>query len=208
MQNMLRVGRSPNASACFISRTCEDCFGLRPRSTRFIRGLSQFVQKTEECRRLPDKQPHVREKIHHAHSNSVGLCRPNDRTNRQTRANEWAWLGHDEVCLKILSPEWRRIEVGKCRRVVIHRIKGSDRWCIAGFVLPRLEMHCFRGTDADQNPQNFGAGGPLSHRWIEAVSALFDCCKVESCSIRDHLKKIRIAGVSICPWNRGVLPVR
>ena len=41
-------------------------------------------------------------------------------------------------------------------------------------------MHGLRRADADQDSQHFHTSGPLRHRWVEAVSTLFDGREVES----------------------------
>src|SRR5205814_7005099 len=112
---------------------------------------------------------------------------------RETRVDERARFGHNQIGLKILSAKRRGVQVRKSRRVVVDRIKSSHLQCVACLVLPGLKMHGFSRADADQNSQDFYAGSSLRHRWIEAVTALFDCRKMEPCRIRDHLKQIIVA---------------
>src|SRR5260370_23084302 len=166
--------------------------------------LSQLVQEVKECRRLALEQPHIGKKIDHAHRDPFRFGRTNDRTHRKTWTNEWTWLRHNQVGLEIFSAEWRRIQVRKCHRVVVTRVKGSYLKCIARLVLPGLEVHCFGRADADQNSQDFHVVSPLGHRWIKAVTTLLDGRKMESSRVGDHLKKITVRCVIIGSRNGRV----
>src|SRR5205085_3795812 len=64
--------------------------------------LGQLVQERKERGRLADEKPHVSQELDHAHGDPICLGRPNDRTFRETSTEEWAWLRHDQVGLKVL----------------------------------------------------------------------------------------------------------
>src|SRR3954452_10462218 len=84
-------------------------------------------------------------------------------------------------------------------------ISGGYRRGVARLILPRLEMHGFGRPDADQDTQDLDVRCPQRHRWIQAVTTLFDCREMKRGGICDHLKEIRISGVAICSGNRGML---
>ncbi len=67
-------------------------------------------------------------------------------------------------------------------------------------------MHGLGRANADQDSQHFHTGGPLRHRWIEAVTALLDSRKVERRRVGDRLKEVGVFGVLVIPWNGRVLP--
>src|SRR5262249_61765325 len=49
-------------------------------------------------------------------------------------------------------------------------------------------MHCLSRSDTDQDAQNLDAGDPLSERWVEARTTLFDSGEVESGGVSDELQ--------------------
>src|SRR5258708_26106119 len=83
---------------------------LRPRVIRFRRKLAQ---KFEKLRRLPNKEPIVRETLHRSHRSALGLRGTDDRTRRELSVQKWTRLRHDQVGLEILAAERRRVEIRK-----------------------------------------------------------------------------------------------
>ena len=91
---------------------------LRAAKTELLAGALAFCGVSFRCEilehfkergRLPNEESHRRQEIHYAHSNSIGLCRPNDRARRETSAKEWAGLGHDQIGLKGFAAKGRRV---------------------------------------------------------------------------------------------------
>ena len=67
-------------------------------------------------------------------------------------------------------------------------------------------MHGLGRADANQDTYHFLIRRPLRQRGIEAVAALFDRRKMESCRIGDRLKKVGIGRVGIGSGNRRMPP--
>jgi hypothetical protein len=64
-----------------------------------------------------------------------------------------------------------------------------------------LKVHGFGGSDADQDSQDFHAGGPLRHRRVEAGTALFDRRHVESRCVGDCLDVVLRGQVGVASGN-------
>ena len=84
----------------------------------------------------------------------------------------------------------------------------GQRRRIAGFVVPRLKVHCFGGPDTEQDSQHFRVGDPLSQRWIQAGAALLDKSKVEAGRVGDRLQMVRGTEVGVVSRNGWKLPVQ
>src|SRR5205823_4847599 len=121
--------------------------------------LGQLVQERKERWRLTDEKPHVSQELDHAHGDPICLGRTDDRTSGKRPTEEWAWLRHDQVGLKILRVKRRRIQIWK--RQAISGV--GQRRRIARLVVPGLEMHCLGRADADQNSEHLHTGGTLRH---------------------------------------------
>jgi len=99
-------------NACAFSTEPESTAVRRANSSppsRFIRIFGQITQQLNERWRLADEESHSRQEIHHAHRDTLGLRGANDRTWREVSTEEWAWLRHDQVGLKVLATKRRRI---------------------------------------------------------------------------------------------------
>src|SRR6266853_6031991 len=84
-----------------------------PASGAVARGVGVFgevLHEREKCRRLPDEQSHVGEKLDHALGDAFGFGWANDGARRQLAADERTWLRHDQVGLKILATKRRSIQ--------------------------------------------------------------------------------------------------
>src|SRR5258708_3489936 len=134
--------------------------------------LGKLVQQRKERWRLTPEKPHVGQELDHAHGNPVRVGRTNDRTYREISANEWAWLRHDQVGLKVLTTKRWRVQVWKGYGYAGHWVHCGQRTSIARLVRPALKVHCLSGSDTDQDSQYFPTGGSLRHRWIRAVVTL------------------------------------
>src|SRR5438093_9514539 len=85
-------------------------------SGAMARGVGVFgevLHEREKCRRLPDEESHVGEKLDHALGDAFGFSRANDGAWRQLATDERARLGHDQVGLKIVAAKGRSIQVRK-----------------------------------------------------------------------------------------------
>src|ERR1700686_3877510 len=69
-----------------------------------IRSPRQIAQKFEKRWRLADEQPVPGKRSGRPHCSSLSLSRANDRTYRELSAEEWTWLGHNQVGLACLPP--------------------------------------------------------------------------------------------------------
>src|SRR2546426_1039084 len=132
----------------------------------------------------------------------------NDRTYWELSAEEWAWLRHDQVGLKVLAAKRRRIQVWKGHGYTGHGIHGSQGRRIARLVVPGLKMSCLRRADAEHDSQHFHVGHPLGQRGIETVATLFDSRKVECCGVGDRLKEVRVVQIGVGSGNCRMLPNR
>ena len=148
-----------------------------------IRSLRKTGQKGKKRRRLTDEQPIRGQGIERGHCSSGCIGRTNDRDDRERAAKEYGGFGHDQVGLERLPAKRRGIEVGK--RQPIGGV--GERRRIAGFVVPRLKVHCFGGAETEQDSQHFRVGDPLSQRWVQAGAALFDKSEVEAGRVGDRL---------------------
>jgi hypothetical protein len=126
-------------------RSCKRTLTL---SSRLVGILCEIRQQLKEFVRLSDEQAHRRQKLDYSHSDSPSFGRTNDRTLREFAAEEWARLRHDQVCLEGLATKGRRVEVRKGQS--IRGVSKGRR--IARLVRPRLKVHGFSRTNADENP--------------------------------------------------------
>ncbi len=157
----------------------------------------QLVEEIKERRRLTDEQPVRGQGIERRHCSSVGLGRTNDRDDRERAAKEYGGFWHDQVGLELLAAKRRGIEVGKHQPV-----GGVGQWRrIAGFVVPRLKMHCLGGPDTEQDSQRLIMGDPLGERRVQACTALLDEPEVEARRIGDRLQVVRRSKVAVVSRN-------
>src|SRR6266576_6409871 len=114
-----------------------------------IRSPRKAVQKGKKRRRLTDEQTVRGQGIERGHCSSGCLGRTNDRADRERAPKEYGGFGHDQVGLELLPVKRRGIEVGK------HQPVGGvgQRRRIAGFVVPRLKVHCFGWLETEQDSQ-------------------------------------------------------
>jgi len=82
---------------------------------------------------------------------------------------------HDEIGLEVLLPPGVVLRFGKTKRRIcgIVRAGALPGPCPARF----LEVHGFRGPDAEHDSQNFNVRDPLRHGGIEAGAALLRWCR-------------------------------
>src|SRR5438105_9945052 len=165
--------------------------------------LGQLVQERKARGRLADEKPHVSQELDHAHGNPICLGRPNDRTSGKRPTEEWAWLRHDQVGLKVLCIKRRSIKIWK--RQAVSGV--GQRGRIAGLIMPGLEMHCLSGTDADQNPQDLHTRCSLCHGGVKAISTLFDRRKVECRRVGNCLDVFRRVQIGIRSGDCRKLPI-
>ena len=165
--------------------------------------LRQLVQERKERRRLTDEKPHVSQELDHSHGDPICLGRPNDRTSGKRPTEEWAWLRHDQVGLKVLCIKRRSIKIWK--RQTIRGV--GQGWRITGLVRPGLKMHGLSGADADQNPQDLNTRCSLCHGGIKAISTLFDRRKMESRRVRDCLDVLGRVQIGISSGDCRKLPI-
>src|SRR5215475_2025392 len=130
--------------------------------------------------------------------------RPDDGDRRELAIQEDRRLRHDQVSLEVLTAKWWFVEVRKAQP----GSRVGDRWCVAGLVLPHLEVHRLGRSDADQDAKNLDTGDPLSEGWIQAGAALLDRREVESSGVGDELQVGCRCQVLVSSWYRGVLPGR
>src|SRR5713101_2244257 len=142
-----------------------------------VRVLCKIPQEFKERWRLADEKAVGRQCVERADCSPLCLGRANDRTYRELSAEEWAWLRHDQVGLKVLAAKRRRIQVWKGHGYTGHGIHGSQGRRIARLVVPGLKMSCLGRANAEHDSQHFHVGHPLSQRRIEAVATLFDSRK-------------------------------
>src|ERR1019366_10078832 len=125
-----------------------------------------------------------------------------DRASRKLAAQERARLRHDQVSLEILATKRWRIQVWKRHRYSCHWIDCGKGRRVARLIRPGLKMHSLGGPNANENSQDLDTASPLRHRWIETVTALFDCWEVETGSIGNRLKEVWILSIVIGPRDR------
>jgi hypothetical protein len=75
---------------------------LHPAS-RGIRFRRQVLEQFKELWRLADEKSHVRQELDHAFGDVFCLGGANDGAPWQVRADEGAWLWHDQVRLQVLA---------------------------------------------------------------------------------------------------------
>ncbi len=96
---------------------------------------------------------------------------------------------------------------GELRSGKVQSVRGIGQGRrIARHVRPGLKVHGLGRADADQNSQYFYAGGPLRHRGVEAVAALFDGGHVEPCGVGNGLDVVVGSQVVISSGDRRKLP--
>ena len=95
---------------------------------------------------LVDKKPVRGKRVDCAPSGAPSRGGPNDRTERQRLAKEWARFRHDQVSLQMLVRAGRQIVECHCR--IIYRVKDCHRSRIPCLVLPSLKMHRLSWADA------------------------------------------------------------
>jgi hypothetical protein len=153
----------------------------------------------EELRRLPDEQSVGGKGVDRADGGAFGLGGPDDRDDRELAIEEDRRLGHDQVGLCGLTVG---VEVGEDQAV--RRV--GERRCVAGLVVPGLEVHRLGRPDAEQDPQHLGMGDPLSELGVETGASLLDEAKVEAGRIGDRLQVVTGAEVVVAARNRRELP--
>ena len=71
----------------------------------------QIHQELEELFGLANKETHCCQEPDCSHGNAFGFSWSNDRTHRQLSTEERTRLRHDQICLKSLPAEGRRVEI-------------------------------------------------------------------------------------------------
>ena len=163
---------------------------------------SERRERLEERVALAPEQSRSCQELDRTHGSTFGFGRPDDRTDRELAVEEYRRLRHDQVCLKLLPSEGRRVQIGKDQPVG----RVGQWWGIARFVVPGLEVHGLGWADAQQNPQHLGMGDSLCQRWIKAGAALFDHGEVKARRVSDCLEMDGIRKIGIGSWNRWELP--
>ena len=92
------------------------------------------------------------------------------------------------------------------RQVRKHQRAVRQRDCIAGLVLPGLEVHDFGPADAQHDAQNFHIGYPLCQRSIKTGSTLLDKCEVESRRVGDGLDVCIDGHVGVAEFEFRIVP--
>src|SRR5207245_5575479 len=83
--------------------------GLLLSSPGVVRVLGEIPQEFEERWRLADEQPVGRQRGERAYGRAVRFRGPNDRTDREFSAQEWAGLRHDQAGFEILPAKRRSV---------------------------------------------------------------------------------------------------
>jgi len=148
---------------------------------------------------LTDEQSVGDKAVDRARGGAIGLGGTNDRADREPTIEEDCRLGHDQVGLGQFAVG---VEVGEDQTV---RGIGQGRR-IAGFVVPRLEVHNLGAADAEQNSQHLVVGDPLGERGVYAGASLLDPREVEAGRVGDRLQVVRRSEVAIVSRNRRKLP--
>ena len=148
---------------------------------------------------MTDEQSVGDKAVDRARSGAIGLGGTNDRADREPTIEEDCRLGHDQVGLGQFAVG---VEVGEDQTV---RGIGQGRR-IAGFILPRLEVHNLGAADAEQNSQHLVVGDPLGERGVYAGASLLDPREVEAGRVGDRLQVVRRSEVAIVSRNRRKLP--
>jgi hypothetical protein len=183
-----------------------------------VRFVSQLEEQVEEVLRLADEEPVIHETLKGGDSApELSGRRANDGDRTQAWVDEMGWLGHDQVSLQRIAVEGLgiRLALGSrerrerycCARAARSVVRVGNRKSIAGFVLPRLEVHGLARTDAEQDSQNLEVRYLLRQRGIEAAAALFDKCKVKSGSEGDGLE-VSADALRVVVGDRAVSRVR
>ena len=109
-------------------------------SRRFICRIRQFKQSLEKPPALALEKSRIGQKFSRRHGSSKpNGSRPNDRAERQVRADEFARPGHDQVR--------RGGRIGVQIREY-QPVSAVDRRRVSDLVVPNLEMRDFRAFDA------------------------------------------------------------
>src|SRR5215472_6609506 len=160
---------------------------LTPRCVGLIREAKD--RRQEIWIFLPDEQAVIDKALDCCPSARVAWrCRANDGHRSKTLVQEVARLRHDQVRLQVFRLVLRQVDERHCR--FVDWIKGRQWRGISRFVLPRLEVHRFRPTNAQENAQNFQAGHLLRQCGVQAGSSLFDEGKVKARGERDGLQPV------------------
>src|SRR6185369_3287190 len=113
--------------------------------------FGEVVHQFEELRRLSDEKSHGSQELQGCCRSAPGLSGAHDGTGGESATKERCWLRHDQVRLKLLASERRRVEVREHQRGVF-RI--SEGWGVSYLVAPRLEVHGLSGPDAEHDAQD------------------------------------------------------
>src|ERR1022692_2492321 len=163
-------GRNAGGTAA-IALKCYNADGTRTLHTAFggVGPRCQFAHELKKSRRLANEQPHSRQESQRVRGGALRLGRANDRTYREACAQEWTWLGHDQVGSEVLPAKGRGVEVRKYQP--ISRV--GQRNQITRLVMPCLKMSGLGGADTEQDAQYFNAGYPLGVLRVKAIAVLF-----------------------------------
>src|SRR5258708_14522336 len=122
-------------------------------------------------------------------------------------AKEHSWLRHNQVRLKVLSAQRRRIQVWEGYLYTCHGIHDvGELRCVTGLVMPGLKVCDLDSADAEQNAQNFHIADSLRQLRVEAAPTLFVKGEVKTCRVDDRLKEVGIIVSIVSPWHCPMLP--
>jgi hypothetical protein len=120
-------------------------------------------------------------------------CWTDDRYRPQLGIQEYRRFGHDQVGLERIGGSGTlhsSIRIDPAVEVGEGQIAIRDVGCVAGLVVPGLEVHDFAAADAEQHAQDFDVSDFLSQRGVQTAAALLDECKVEARGIGNGLEVV------------------